>query len=195
MNSLGVLVLATAVLVMIPGPNVALIVANSLRYGIRMGVMTVVGTTAGVAAQLALVVIGLAAVVEFAADTLAWIRWAGVVYLVWLGFRMWREPVAESQEVEAAPAMFWRGCLFAVLNPKILLFNAAFVPQFVGDGSTAQFALVATVFVGVLFVGDVLWALFANSARQLLRRNALWRNRITGIFLAAAGIGLAFSRR
>lgn len=195
MNSLGVLVLATAVLVMIPGPNVALIVANSLRYGIRMGVMTVVGTTAGVAAQLALVVIGLAAVVEFAADTLAWIRWAGVVYLVWLGIRMWREPVAESQEVEAAPAMFWRGCLLAVLNPKILLFNAAFVPQFVGDGSTAQFALVATVFVGVLFVGDVLWALFANSARQLLRRNALWRNRITGIFLAAAGIGLAFSRR
>ena len=140
-------------------------------------------------------VIGLAAVVEFAADTLAWIRWAGVVYLVWLGIRMWREPVAESQEVEAAPAMFWRGCLLAVLNPKILLFNAAFVPQFVGDGSTAQFALVATVFVGVLFVGDVLWALFANSARQLLRRNALWRNRITGIFLAAAGIGLAFSRR
>ena len=195
MNSLGVLVLATAVLVMIPGPNVALIVANSLRYGIRMGVMTVVGTTAGVAAQLALVVIGLAAVVEFAADTLAWIRWAGVVYLVWLGIRMWREPVAESQAVEATPAMFWRGCLLAVLNPKILLFNAAFVPQFVGDGSTAQFALVATVFVGVLFVGDVLWALFANSARQLLRRNALWRNRITGIFLAAAGIGLAFSRR
>ncbi|MCH8159570.1 MAG: LysE family translocator [Proteobacteria bacterium] len=195
MNSLGVLVLATAVLVMIPGPNVALIVANSLRYGIRMGVMTVVGTTAGVAAQLALLVIGLAAVVEFAADTLAWIRWAGVVYLVWLGIRMWREPVAESQEVEAAPAMFWRGCLLAVLNPKILLFNAAFVPQFVGDGSTAQFALVATVFVGVLFVGDVLWAVFANSARQLLRRNALWRNRITGIFLAAAGIGLAFSRR
>lgn len=195
MNSLGVLVLATAVLVMIPGPNVALIVANSLRYGIRMGVMTVVGTTAGVAAQLALVVIGLAAVVEFAADTLVWIRWAGVVYLVWLGIRMWREPVAESQAVEAAPAMFFRGCLLAVLNPKILLFNAAFVPQFVGDGSTAQFALVATVFVGVLFVGDVLWALFANSARQLLRRNALWRNRITGIFLAAAGIGLAFSRR
>ncbi|MCH8100508.1 MAG: LysE family translocator [Proteobacteria bacterium] len=195
MNSLGVLVLATAVLVMIPGPNVALIVANSLRYGIRMGVMTVVGTTAGVAAQLALVVIGLAAVVEFAAHTLVWIRWAGVVYLVWLGIRMWREPVAESQAVEAAPAMFCRGCLLAVLNPKILLFNAAFVPQFVGDGSTAQFALVATVFVGVLFVGDVLWALFANSARQLLRRNALWRNRITGIFLAAAGIGLAFSRR
>ena len=195
MNTIGVLVLATAVLVVIPGPNVALIVANSLRYGIRMGVMTVFGTTVGVAAQLALVVIGLAAIVELAADVLTWIKWAGVVYLVWLGIRTWREPVADLQKVEAAPAMFWRGCMLAVLNPKTLLFNAAFVPQFVGAGSTTQFALVATVFIGVLFVGDVLWAVFANSARQLLGFNARWRNRVTGAFLAAAGIGLAFSRR
>ncbi len=195
MNTIGVLVLATAILVVIPGPNVALIVANSLRYGMRMGVMTVFGTTAGVAAQLALVVIGLATIVEIAADVLTWIKWAGVVYLVWLGIRTWREPVADLQEVEAAPAMFWRGCMLAVLNPKTLLFNAAFVPQFVGAGSTTQFALVATVFIGVLFVGDVLWAVFANSARQLLRFNARWRNRVTGAFLAAAGIGLALSRR
>ena len=195
MNNIGVLVLATTVLVVIPGPNVALIVANSLRYGMRMGVMTVFGTTAGVAAQLALVVIGMAAIVELAADVLTWIKWAGVIYLVWLGIRTWREPVADLQEVEAAPAMFWRGCMLAVLNPKTLLFNAAFVPQFVGSGSTAQFALVATVFIGVLFVGDVLWAVFANSARQLLGCHAQWRNRITGAFLAAAGIGLAFSRR
>ncbi len=195
MNTIGVLVLATAVLVVIPGPNVALIVANSLRYGIRMGVMTVFGTSVGVAAQLALVVIGLAAIVELAADVLTWIKWAGVVYLVWLGIRTWREPVADLQKVEAAPAMFWRGCMLAILNPKTLLFNAAFVPQFVGAGSTTQFALVATVFIGVLFVGDVLWAVFANSARQLLGFNARWRNRVTGAFLAAAGIGLAFSRR
>ena len=195
MNTIGVLVLATTVLVVIPGPNVALIVANSLRYGIRMGVMTVFGTTAGVAAQLALVVIGLAAIVELAADVLTWIKWAGVVYLVWLGIRTWREPVADLQEVVAAPAMFWRGCMLAVLNPKTLMFNAAFVPQFVGAGSTGQFALVATVFIGILFVGDVLWAVFANSARQLLGFNARWRNRVTGAFLAAAGIGLAISRR
>jgi threonine/homoserine/homoserine lactone efflux protein len=195
MNTLSVLVLATMVLVVIPGPNVALIVANSLRYGIRMGVMTVFGTTVGVAAQLALVVIGLVAIVELAADVLTWIKWVGVVYLVWLGIRTWREPVADLYKVEAAPAMFWRGCMLAVLNPKTLLFNAAFLPQFVGAGSTTQFALVATVFIGVLFVGDVLWAVFANSARQLLGFNARWRNRVTGAFLAAAGIGLALSRR
>lgn len=70
MNSITALVLATMVLVIIPGPNVALIVANSLRYGLRKGVLTVLSTTAGVAAQLALIVIGLTALVEIAAGAL-----------------------------------------------------------------------------------------------------------------------------
>jgi len=68
------LVLATAVLVIIPGPNVALIVANSVRYGTRMGAVTVLGTTAGVAIQLVMVVLGVAAVVEIAIDALVWIE-------------------------------------------------------------------------------------------------------------------------
>ena len=195
MNSITALVLATMVLVIIPGPNVALIVANSLRYGLRKGVLTVLGTTAGVAAQLALIVIGLTALVEIAADALSWVRWAGVVYLIWLGIRTWRQPAADLERVAAAPAMFWRGYMLAVLNPKTLLFNAAFVPQFVGDGSTTQIALVATIFLSVLFVGDVLWAVFANSMRRLLGHHTRWRNRVTSVFLTAAGVGLALSRR
>ena len=67
MGSLTALVLATAILVLIPGPNVALIVANSLKYGFRMGLATVLGTTAGVGLQLVLVVFGLAAVIALAA--------------------------------------------------------------------------------------------------------------------------------
>ena len=81
-GSLIALALATAVLVSIPGPNVALIIANSLRHGIGAGVVTVLGTTLGVALQLALVVIGMAAILEYAADVLTWIKWAGVVYLM-----------------------------------------------------------------------------------------------------------------
>jgi threonine/homoserine/homoserine lactone efflux protein len=197
MNSLLPLVIATAILVMIPGPNVALIVANSLKYGFRMGVHTVLGTTVGVGLQLALVVLGLVAIVEVAAEALLWIKWAGVAYLVFLGIRTWREPADDLSKIEAAPTMFWRGCLVAVLNPKTLLFNAAFIPQFVGTvGATAsQLAAVAAVFLAVLFVGDVLWAAFASSARQVLGRYAKMRNRLTGAFLTAAGIGLALSRR
>lgn len=197
MNTLIPLILATAVLVIIPGPNVALIVANSLKYGFRMGVVTVLGTTAGVALQLALVVVGMAAVIEMAADLLSWIKWAGVAYLIVLGIRTWREPADDLTRVEAVPAMFWRGCLFAAVNPKTLLFNAAFIPQFVGPGTASAFgfALVSSVFLTVVFLGDVLWAAFANSAGRVLGRYASLRNRITGAFLTAAGIGLASVNR
>ncbi len=195
MDSLIALVIATSILVIIPGPNVALIVANSLKHGLRMGVMTVLGTTAGVALQLVVVVGGLAAVVGLVADALNWIRWAGAAYLIWLGVRTWREPVADLGRVVAAPTIFFRACLLSAINPKTLVFNAAFIPQFVGDGSASQFAMVGAVFLGVIFVGDVLWAYFASSARVFLSGFSHLRNRVTGAFLLVAGIGLAVSRR
>ncbi len=197
MTSLLPLVIATAILVIIPGPNVALIVANSLRYGFRMGVHTVLGTTVGIGLQLALVVLGLAAIIEVAAEALVWIKWTGVAYLVVLGIRTWREPADDLGGVVAAPAMFGRGCITAVLNPKTLLFNAAFLPQFVGatDATAARLGLVAAVFLAVLFIGDVLWAACASSARGYFAGYARLRNRLTGAFLTAAGIGLALSRR
>jgi threonine/homoserine/homoserine lactone efflux protein len=97
----------------------------------------------------------------------------------------------------AAPALFWRGCIIAAVNPKTLLFNAAFLPQFVvanGDVSQ-QLTVVAGIFLTVLLLGDIIWALGATSARALLDRFAGARNRITGGFLVAAGVGLALSRR
>lgn len=197
MVNLFALIAATMILVMIPGPNVALIVANSLRYGLRMGSITVLGTTFGVGLQLVAVVLGMAVIIELIAEALTWIRWVGVAYLIWLGIRIWNEPADDLSKIGAAPAMFWRGCLVAATNPKTLLFNAAFLPQFVGSGDSAvgQLALVASVFLTVLLAGDMLWALFAGSARRLLVRHSKIRNRFTGAFLVAAGIGLALSRR
>ena len=197
MANLLALIAATAVLVMIPGPNAALIVANTLRYGLRMGCVTVFGTTLGVAIQLAAVVLGMAAIIEFAAEALTWIRWAGVAYLVYLGIRTWNEEPGDLNSVSAAPAVFWRGCMIAAINPKTLLFNAAFLPQFVvANGDVGQqLAVVAAVFLTVLLLGDMVWALCASSARKLLDRYAGARNRITCGFLVAAGVGLALSRR
>lgn len=196
MNNLVALIAATFVLVLIPGPNVALIVANSIGYGLRRGIATVAGTTVGVGLQLLLVVFGLAAIIELAAEALTWIRWVGVIYLVYLGISTWREPAGDLGAVKAAPVMFWRGCLVALLNPKTLLFNAAFVPQFVGGSPTVpELGVVALVFLGVLFAGDVLWAVFANAARRYIGRYGRLRNRATGAFLTTAGIGLALSQR
>ena len=197
MENLIALTVATLVLVLFPGPNVALIVANSLSYGRRAGFVTVFGTTLGVALQLALVVFGMAAIIEMAANALAWVKWAGVIYLGWLGIRTWKQTAADHGSVHSAPTVFWRAFAIAAVNPKTMLFNAAFVPQFVPSGSSGagQLALVAAVFLTVLCIGDTLWVLFASTARRLLGRVGRWRNRLTGGFLVAAGVGLALSRR
>jgi threonine/homoserine/homoserine lactone efflux protein len=196
MENILMLVAATIILVSIPGPNVALIVANSLQDGLRSGLVTVFGTTFGVAIQLALVILGMAAIIETAADLLQWIKWGGVLYLLWLGVKTWRSPASDLDAIQAQPAVFWRACIVAATNPKTLLFNAAFLPQFVGSGATTlQFAFIAAVFLVVLMLGDVLWALFANAARPFLHKAAGVRNRVTGAFLVLAGVGLALSRR
>lgn len=196
MENMLALIAATLVLVSIPGPNVALIVANSLRDGLRSGCITVFGTTLGVAMQLALVVAGMAAVIELAANVLQWIKWLGVVYLVWLGIRTWFTEADDLDAVQAKPAVFWRACLIAAANPKTLMFNAAFLPQFVANNATTmQLATVAGVFLVVLLLGDLLWAVFAHAARPLLHRASGLRNRVTGAFLVLAGVGLALTRR
>ncbi len=197
MNTLLALVVATAILVTIPGPNVALIVANSLKFGFRSGFVTVLGTTLGLALQLALVVVGMTAIIELAADALSWIRWLGAAYLVWLGIRTWRTPADDLSTLTAVPVLFWRGCLVAAANPKTLMFNVAFIPQFVGIGGTNALTpvTVAAVYLAVVLVGDMLWVALASSARRVLSRYMSLRNRLTGAFLTAAGIGLALSRR
>jgi threonine/homoserine/homoserine lactone efflux protein len=153
------------------------------------------GTTCGVGLQLLLVVAGMAAVIEVAAAALIWIRWLGVAYLVWLGVRTWRTPANDLERLRAAPVVFGRGFVLAVINPKTLLFNAAFIPQFVTDGSLLQFLTVTCVYLGIVLAGDLAWALFASSAKNTLGRYRHWRNRVSGSVLIAAGVGLALSRR
>ena len=199
MANIVALIAATVVLILIPGPNVALIVANSLRHGLMLGLITALGTTAGIALQLWLAVVGMAALIEMAASALVWIKWTGVAYLVYLGIRTRSEPADDLAQIgpQSKSGTFWRGFFLAVINPKTLLFNAAFLPQFVGNapGATGELFMLAAVFLAVIIIGDALWAVFAASARQWLSRFGAFRNKVTGGFLLGAGLGLALSRR
>ncbi len=92
---------------------------------------------------------------------------------------------------------FWRGFGLAVINPKTLLFNAAFLPQFVpaGESAAGQLVLVAAVFLTIVVIGDALWASFAAYARKWLIKFGKIRNKLTGGLLVGSGLGLALSRR
>jgi threonine/homoserine/homoserine lactone efflux protein len=161
--------------------------------------VTVLGTTSGIAVQLALVTAGLSALIQAAASALIWIKWLGVIYLLYLAITTWRRPARNLANTDAEPEgkIFRRGLLLAIVNPKVLMFNAAFLPQFVhGNGNpTVQLLLVAAVFLAVILIGDMLWAIFATSARRVLNKFGQFRNRLTGAFLFAAGLGLALSKR
>src|SRR3954469_994621 len=106
---------ATVVLMVIPGPNVALIVANSVAHGTRFGLLTVAATSTAVVIHLALTVVGAAAVLNFLAASFDWLRWLGVAYLVWLGVSAWRAPAPDlagtKPQARSARVIFARGFL------------------------------------------------------------------------------------
>lgn len=194
-------VAATALLIVIPGPNVALIVANSVAHGTRYGLLTVAGTASGVVVQLVLTVVGASAALDFLAASFDLLRWAGVIYLVWLGIAAWRAPPVDLGQVRpqarSARAIYLRGFVVCLTNPKTLLFCGAFLPQFVtpGPDATRQLVLLALAFFAVSTVLDGLWAILAGRLRALLVARAKLRNRVTGGLLVGAGLGLALARK
>ena len=83
-------VAAVTVLMLIPGPNVALIVANSVAHGARYGLLTVAGTSSAMVLQLAVAALGMTELLGTLGSWFEWVRWIGVGYLLWLGVSYWR---------------------------------------------------------------------------------------------------------
>jgi homoserine/homoserine lactone efflux protein len=194
-------VAASAALIMVPGPNVALIVANSLAHGRRYGLVTVVGTSAAMVPQLALTALGMTGVLTSVSHVFEWVRWAGVAYLVWLGVQAWQTPAVDLTRIAPEPrssrAILTRGFLVSLTNPKTLLFYGAFFPQFLAPGADIgpQLALLSATFLAIAVALDSCWALAAARLRGALALRGGLRNRLTGCFYFAAAVGLASARR
>jgi len=194
-------ILAVITLMLIPGPNVALIVANSIARGPRAGLATVAGTCAAMVPQLIVTGLGMSAVLAGAAQAFAWIRWIGVAYLLWLGFRAWTAPAGDL--ANAAPdrrplrRLFVRGFLVSLSNPKTLFFFAAFFPQFLDAAApmAKQIALLSLTFLLIAAIVDSGWALLSARVGGALGMSGRLRNRLTGGFLFGAGVGLALARK
>jgi len=196
-------VLATTLLVLMPGPIVTLVVANSLGHGTRTGIATSLGSAAGTAVLLAVGGLGMAWMLALLADWLSWIRWAGAAYLIYLGVRQWCAPVHGLEDTvadEGPPkTVFLHGFVVAITNPKTILFYAAFFPQFIDPATPAgpQLMIMSLSFLVIALVLDSSYALLAGRLRPWLsgaKRGRL-RNRITGGLLMITGAGLALVRK
>ncbi len=196
-------VAATVVLIVIPGPAVALIVANALAHGARGALVSVAGVSTAVAGQLLVVGFGMASVLALLAEWFEWLRWAGVAYLVYLGVRQWRAAPVALGDV-AAPRvsrarLYWTGFAVNAANPKVLFFYAAFFPQFIDPlrPHGPQIAALCVTFLVVQTLLDGSFALLGGRLRPWLasRARARLRNRVTGGLLIGAGLGLALARR
>jgi homoserine/homoserine lactone efflux protein len=193
--------LATAILILMPGPIVALIVSNSVAYGTRFGFLTIAGSAMAMVLHMAVLSFGMSAALGALGHWFEVLRWAGVAYLLWLGVQALRAPVVDLTQVRAQPnaarAIVLRGFLVALSNPKTLAFYGAFFPQFVSPALPPgpQLAVLCVTFVAIAVGIDSLWALLAGRLRRLLAVHGQWRNRITGTLLIGAGAGLAMVRR
>ena len=192
--------LAACIVVMIvPGPSVTLIVANSLRHGRRAGLLNVAGGQLGLAIVAAIALMGLASLIAAMGAWFAWVRLAGAAYLIWLG---WKLLTASGESADAAPhkprgGFFVQGLAVALSNPKTLLFFGAFFPQFMDTSRdfTTQMLIMAATAMAVAAITDSAYALLASRAGAALsRRRARQIARASGGALIGGGLWLALSR-
>lgn len=193
-------VAAALALIVIPGPNVALIVANTLARGRRVGFATVIGTTSAMVLQLGLTVAGMAAAVAAFGQVFEALRLVGVAYLAYLAWRAWTtpaRPVAATVDRRPLGRIIAGGFLVSLTNPKTLLFYGAFLPQFVSADQPAlpQLLLLAGTFLGLAAACDSLWVVAAARLGGRIGRAGQFGHRIAAAVFALAGLGLALVRR
>jgi homoserine/homoserine lactone efflux protein len=196
-------VLATILLILMPGPIVTITVANALAYGTRHGLRTVVGTSSATTLLLIVGGFGMASAFALLAQWFEWLRWFGAAYLVFLGIQQWRaKPIVlggEGVRAWSKKGIFWQGFVISITNPKTILFYAAFFPQFMDPARDPglQLFILSVTFLFIATFLDSCYAILCGRLRPFLadaRRGRL-RNHITGGLLIGTGLALALARK
>lgn len=209
LQHLLVFVAAGWLLNLTPGPDVLYIVTNSLRSGARAGVVAALGITAGCFVHVFAAALGLGALLAASAAAFTVLKYLGAAYLLWLGIRLLAprgsSPSAELLAVKAgdaqgydARAVFLGGFLTNVLNPKVVLFFLAFVPQFIApeaQNKAEVFVLLGMVFNLNAFPVNAGWALAAGwlAGRQVVRRGVRRLEQAAAFMFIGFGLKLALA--
>jgi threonine/homoserine/homoserine lactone efflux protein len=174
-TALGLFVLASLVVGIVPGPAVLYIVARTIDQGRAAGLASVLGIAVGTLAHIAAAVLGVTAILATSATAFTFVKYAGAAYLVYLGVRKLLEPDMPVQALPAAAGtrgVMREAMLVNVLNPKTALFFLAFLPQFVQPAAGApmlQVVLLGLLFMACCLITDSAYALTAAGASGWLR--------------------------
>ena len=196
---------AVVVLVIVPGPDMAYMLARTIVQGRKAGVLAAVGINLGAYVHVAAAVLGLSAVLATSSMAFTVVKWMGACYLIFIGLQaLLKKPDSlafsdDQAKTLNAGAIFWQGFWSDVLNPKVAIFFLAFLPQFVDPNNpnatvTSQLLLLG-VTSNVVAVGiNLLLVQFASAATGGLRKNkrvVTWLRRTMGAVFVALGIRLA----
>ena len=190
---------ACFVVVIVPGPTVTLIIANTLSFGTRAGVLNVAGTQLGLILMIGLLAISFQVVEQQLEWFLIIIRLLGAIYLIWLGYKIFTSQslMMRIRDKKYSNNKFvLQGFLVIWSNPKAFLFLGAFIPQFLDVNQITEFQI---IYLGLLFmligaIFDSAYAIVFGKFRNLISSNYLkLLNRIGGSLLALLGLWLAIT--
>jgi RhtB (resistance to homoserine/threonine) family protein len=199
--------LVAAVVTVSPGADTLLVVRNALRGGRRDGILTAVGIGCGLYFHALLSAIGVSAVLAHSAQAFLALKIAGAAYLAWLGLQSLRSgirgaPASAPEEIPAGalPAIrcFREGLFTNLLNPKVIVFYLALLPQFLspGDPVLAKSLLLAAIHFaeGLAWLSIVAWAV--DRSRRFFLKPALrrWMDAVCGTILVGLGAKLALEQ-
>ncbi len=194
-------IIASLVLIALPGPDQALIMRNALVGGPAAGMRTMLGGVSGLTLHAAAAALGISALLATSATAYAALKLVGIAYLLYLGVRMWRSAGRPGESVPEARGgrPFAQGFVSNALNPKVALFFLTFVPQFLpGSGSTLPTALALSAVFAAIYLAwfTGLIALVGRASAALRRpRVQAWTERVTGSALILFGARLAAAGR
>jgi threonine/homoserine/homoserine lactone efflux protein len=200
-STLGLFLLASVALAVVPGPAVAYIVTQSIDQGRRAGLLSALGVASGGLVHVLAATVGLSALIASSATAFTIVKLVGAVYLVAVGIRRILSKDERGRPVQPPRAHVYRqGVIVNVLNPKTALFFLAFLPQFVDRDHSVwpQVAVLGVVFVTVAVVSDMTYALVSDAIAGKLRTTgtgAKMRRWLTGGVFVVLGISAAAARR
>jgi threonine/homoserine/homoserine lactone efflux protein len=196
--------LAALVIAAVPGPGIFYVAARTLSGGKSAGIASTFGTALGGLVHVIAGGLGVSAIILASAELFTVLKFAGAVYLVWLGiktFREARELLPQKVIAVGTQRVFREGVMVEALNPKTAAFFLAFIPQFIdpaGGYPALQFITLGLVSVALNTLVDFIVVLMASTAHSGLTRRPQLLQRLrqgSGLFIAGLGISLALARR